>query len=68
MANSFSGGLFLAITTIHIMPEQVERIKNSLEPNNLSSKIDKNWPFMLFLVGYSSALIIDRIIFSSGEN
>ena len=41
MANALSGGLFLAITTIHIMPESVEIYRNNfLRSGGNKSKFD----------------------------
>ena len=61
IANAFSGGVFFAIAIMHIMPEQTEAYadlkKDEKDPYPL--------PFLLFIVGYTIILIIDKVLFDS---
>lgn len=69
IANAFSGGVFLAIAFMHIMPEQthtwmcMQYIKNDC---GLSTKATPfNLPFFLLVVGYTLILVIDKVLFDT---
>jgi zinc transporter 1/2/3 len=59
IANSFSGGVFLAIALIHILPEASDDYKEQYG--------DKSFPlpFLLVFVGYAFILSIDKVAFDS---
>jgi zinc transporter ZupT len=80
MANSFSGGLFLAIALIHILPDVINDYHNHLHPEpepvtyitNKSGrrlreepKADFPLPFMLVFCGYTFILLVDKVMFDS---
>ena len=58
VANAFSGGVFLAIALVHILPEQYE----SYTELHVS---DFPLPFVLLLVGYTLILMIDKVLFDT---
>ena len=80
LMNAFSGGLFLAIALVHILPDvQNEYVawakENSASDSHeeigadeASSESEKEpfpLPFILVFVGYALILLIDRVIFDS---
>ena len=68
IANAFSGGVFLAICLMHIMPEQSESWASLGEEGTISDKI-KNFPvpYLLLVGGYTLILVIDRVLFDSHD-
>lgn len=58
IANAFSGGVFVAIALIHILPEQSESYAEQ-------DKGDFPMPFFLVLCGYTLILIIDKVLFDT---
>ena len=64
IANAFSGGIFIAISLIHIMPEQADNYDQWKEkqPGEYS---DFPYPFLLMLSGYTLILIIDKVVFDT---
>lgn len=58
MGNSFSGGVFLGISLLHLLPESSE---------NLKQNIDFDFPlsYLLAIVGYMTILYIDKVAFDS---
>ena len=64
-ANAFSGGVFLAIALLHIMPEQTESwaemIKSDDNPDGYDTTLPL--PFGLLVSGYTLILLIDRVLF-----
>ena len=71
IANAFSGGVFLAIALMHIMPEQskawelmqwgVENCES--EKDNFSTPLP--FPFLLLVLGYTIILTIDKVLFDT---
>ena len=61
IANSFAGGIFLAIALMHIMPEMIETW------NTLQGEPAKLFPLpeLLIFIGYTFILIIDKVLFDS---
>jgi len=57
IANSFSGGVFLAIAFIHILPEAVRDY--GIEEGKFPL------PFLLVFVGYAFILTIDKVLFDT---
>ena len=53
IANSFSGGLFLAAGVVHILPECAAPFSDGEFP----------WPFFAAIMTYSQVLFVDRVIF-----
>ena len=60
VANAFSGGVFLAICSMHIMPEQTESWADY--------EIDFPLPFALLVGGYTLMLTIDRVLFEAHDD
>lgn len=78
IANSFSGGVFLTIAAVHIMPEQAESWDKIM-----TAKVKKNsshaavhddheseaehfpLPFLLLVFGYAFILMIDKVMFDN---
>lgn len=58
LANAFSGGVFLAIAMMHILPEQASNYA-ALMPDAFPL------PFFLTVCGYVLILLIDRILFNA---
>ena len=74
LANSFSGGLFLAIALVHILPdvvgdyaEWVEKRKVKLETPLLGEEEKRPFPlpFVLVFAGYAFILLVDKVMFDS---
>lgn len=63
IANSFAGGVFLAIAFMHITPEMIEDW-DSLPLNQDSEKIFP-LPELLIFTGYTIILIIDKVLFDT---
>ena len=69
-ANAFSGGVFLAICTMHIMPEQTESWadQTDCEKNKDCIKTKLPLPFALLVGGYTLILVLDRVLFDSHDD
>lgn len=68
IANSFAGGVFLAIALVHIMPEQsASYIEYKKEKGGDAADKDEFFPLPEFLVfcGYTLILIIDKVMFDT---
>ena len=63
IANSFSGGVFLAIALMHIMPEQAGAWKEMSDSGDVTTKLPL--PFFLMIAGYTLILIIDKVLFDT---
>ena len=63
IANSFAGGVFLAIALMHITPEMIEAWDGM--PRNVDN--DKIFPLpeVLIFLGYTIILIIDKVLFDT---
>lgn len=61
IANSFAGGVFLAIAFMHIMPEMIETW------NDMNEGKEKIFPLpeLLVFCGYTFILIIDKVLFDT---
>jgi len=53
LSSAFSGGLFLAVGVLHLMPEANEDIENSFEPDS-----GEHFPWTFFITVLSFALIL----------
>ena len=58
LANAFSGGVFLAIAMMHVLPEQASNYV-ALYPDAFPL------PYLLMVCGYALILLIDRILFNA---
>ena len=81
MANSFSGGLFLAIALVHILPDVVKDWAEYNEPKPAPPEILRRsftslkeeeeesepfpLPFILVFCGYTFILLVDKVMFDS---
>ena len=71
IANSFAGGVFLAIALMHITPEMIETW-NDLDVNKhmegteeVENKKIFPLPELLIFTGYTIILIIDKVLFDT---
>lgn len=68
VANAFSGGVFLAIALMHIMPEQTESYSDLAEAGTISKSLGSfPLPFLLMVLGYTFILIIDKVLFDAHD-
>ena len=80
MANSFSGGLFLAIALVHILPDVVKDWNEYNEKAKVTSAASREsftsfngeednepfpLPFILVFCGYTFILLVDKVMFDS---
>ena len=70
LANAFSGGLFLAIGLIHILPEAANDYNKYWGENHKDSKGNPELPpvplpFILYFCGYTLILLIDKVMFDT---
>jgi len=77
IANAFSGGVFLAIAFMHIMPEVSENYNEYLEDHEHEHEDELGplrhggdddhfpLPFALFFIGYAFILLIDKVVFDT---
>ena len=65
IANSFAGGVFLAISLMHIMPEEVENYNELTKSDSEEGGRVFPLPYLIFFCGYTFILIIDRVLFDS---
>mmetsp|Transcript_11707 Transcript_11707/g.13250 ORF Transcript_11707/g.13250 Transcript_11707/m.13250 type:complete len:383 (+) Transcript_11707:38-1186(+) len=70
IANAFSGGVFLAIALMHILPEATSGYAEYMEndPDESQNEDDSDifpLPFALTFVGYAFILLIDKVIFDT---
>lgn len=72
IANSFAGGVFLAIAFMHIAPEEIEDwnampLNNHTEPDGTVVENEKIFPLpeLLIFCGYTIILIIDKVLFDT---
>jgi len=62
VANTFSGGIFMSIAFMHIMPEQVESWE---EYQKAHGGGEFPLPFLIVISGYALMLVLDRILFDA---
>lgn len=68
VANAFSGGVFLAIALMHIMPEQTESYQGLADDGEISKGLGSfPLPFLLMVLGYTLILIIDKVLFDAHD-
>lgn len=74
VANAFSGGVFLAICLMHIMPEQVDsfnELKSGGDDPEMPQDDDDEGaepfpvPYMVLVIGYTLILTIDKVLFDT---
>jgi zinc transporter ZupT len=68
IANAFSGGIFLCVALLHLLPESSEIFEEYFDhPHEQDEKEHKHFPmsFLLALCGYSLILMIEKVIFES---
>ena len=69
ISNCFSGGLFLSIGLIHILPEARAKLEGNYETNKeLSHKEPFPWSYMICLFTFSCILFIDKVILPKINN
>lgn len=72
IANSFAGGVFMAIAFMHITPEMIEAwndldINSTEQPDGTRVPNEKIFPLpeLLIFCGYTFILIIDKVLFDT---
>lgn len=60
IANSFAGGLFIALGLAHILPESIEIFDDYYEENGLSGEFP--WPNVIALCSYVAILFLEKVI------
>lgn len=60
IANSFAGGLFIALGLAHILPDSIEIFDDYYEENDITS--DFPWPNVIALCSYVSILFLEKVI------
>lgn len=71
MANAYAGGVFLAISLMHILPEAIEAYEKWQHEEEEATGIKhehKGWetlPYFLFFMGYFVILMVDKVIFDT---
>jgi len=65
IANAFSGGLFLSIALIHILPEAAEKFEAWWVANNDGQAPPVPLPYILVFCGYTFILLVDKVMFDS---
>lgn len=63
VANAFSGGVFIAIGLMHIMPEQAEAWDKIAEEQGIENPFPL--PYLLMVTGYTIILILDKVLFDA---
>ncbi len=61
IANSFASGVFLAISLVHILPEEGD-LWNEIAPDSIFPL-----PYFLMFVGYTLILVIDKVMFDTHD-
>ena len=75
IANAFAGGIFLAISPMHILPEAIEAYEKYYEPvpeyDSDGYRLrheEHGWetfPYLMYFVGYFIILMVDKVIFDT---
>jgi zinc transporter ZupT len=69
IANSFAGGVFLAIAFVHILPEMAEAWTDLESEGKSESELEElkifPLPYLLVIVGYTFILILDKVLFDT---
>jgi zinc transporter ZupT len=71
IANAFSGGIFLCVALLHLLPESAEifeeyfQDKTSIDEEGQSLRRHFPASFILAFVGYTIILILEKVIFDS---
>lgn len=58
---AFSGGVFLAVALLHILPEAVTDYTDEVRPGETKFPL----PYFLVFCGYSLILVIDKVMFDA---
>jgi len=68
ISNCFSGGLFIAIGLIHILPEAHEKLEGRVTPDKLKEE-EYVFPlsYVICLATFSFILLIDKVIFNNED-
>lgn len=67
VANAFSGGVFLSIGLIHVLPEENEKYNDYAKAGLPEGEDVKVFPLPFFLAfcGYAFILMVDKVMFDS---
>lgn len=71
IANAFSGGIFLSVALLHLLPESAEIFEEYFQDktsiNEEGETVKKHFPasFVLAFVGYTIILTLEKVIFDS---
>ena len=69
LSNCFSGGLFVAIGLIHILPEAAELLERKKQPDDFKNGVGHGddpfpWSYFISLCCFSFVLLVDKVLFS----
>lgn len=67
LSNCFSGGLFISIGLIHILPEARENLEGKIEKSSNEDTYIFPLSYVISLATFSFILLIDKVIFSNEE-
>lgn len=65
LTNAFSGGIFIAIAFIHLLPEEVAAYYELHKEDDNYLEMTFPLPYLLFFVGYTIILLLDKVIFDA---
>jgi zinc transporter 1/2/3 len=62
IASAFSGGLFLAVALMHLLPEAGEKFNELKIENNQEDKETFPYPYLITICSFAGILFIEKII------
>lgn len=65
VANAFSGGVFLAIALVHVLPDITESYEEYVAENMPDAERAFPLPYLLMFCGYAFILMVDKVMFDS---
>jgi len=60
LTRAFSGGLFLAVGIVHLLPEAAENFEDYFKSNGYQGE-QFPWAFLILLISFSLVLFIEKI-------
>lgn len=64
-SNCFSGGLFLAIGLVHLLPEAVEAFEDKESTDDHGHSFP--WAYFITICSFSVILLIDKVFFNTAD-
>jgi solute carrier family 39 (zinc transporter), member 1/2/3 len=68
VANSFSGGIFLAAGLIHMLPEAEEKFKRGMKADKPNAPDIFPFTYLAAMLSFSLVLFIDKIVFAGSHS